>query len=214
MRTITVLVLLTLLVLWPAGNQCRADVDIGLSIGDGGIKGFYLAIGEHYKVPQKQIVVVRERKIPDEELAVVFFLSQRTRVAPEIIIKFRLGGKSWMEISAHFGLTAEIFYVPVKRAPGPPYGKAYGHFKNKKKNQWGTIKLTDVEVVNFVNLRFISEHYGYSPDDVIKMREKGNSFVVINAEVKKNKGQEKKKLGQLATKEKPKDKGKGKGKKK
>ena len=214
MRVVTVLVLLSLFILWPASNQCRADVDIGLSIGDGGIKGFYLAIGEHYKVPQKQIVVIRERKIPDEELAVVFFLAQRAEVAHGVVIKLRLGGKSWMEISAHFGLTAEIFYVPVKRAPGPPYGKAYGHFKNKKKNQWATIRLTDAEVVNFVNLKFISEHYGYSPDDVIKMREKGNSFVAINAEVKKNKGQEKKKSGQLATKEKPKDKGKGKGKKK
>jgi len=214
MRVVTALVLLSFLLFWPAGNQCRADVDIGLSIGDGGIKGFYLAIGEHYKVPEKQIVVVREKKITDEELAVVFFLAQRARVAPDVVIKLHLGGKSWMEISAHFGLTAEIFYVPVKRAPGPPYGKAYGHFKNKKKNQWTTIKLTDTEVVNFVNLKFISEHYGYSPDDVIKMREKGNSFVAINAEVKKNKGQEKKKSGQLATKEKPKDKDKGKGKKK
>ena len=214
MRVVTALVLLSLLLLWPAANQCRADVDIGLSIGDGGIKGFYLAIGEHYKVPQKQIVVVREKKIPDEELAVVFFLAQRAEVAPGVVIKLRLGGKSWMVISAHFGLTAEIFYVPVKRAPGPPYGKAYGHFKNKKKSQWRTIRLTDAEVVNFVNLRFISEHYGYSPDDVIKMREKGNSFVAINAVVKKNKGQEKKQSKQLATKEKPKDKGKGKGKKK
>ena len=185
-----------------------------MTIGDGGIKGFYLAIGEHYKVPEKQIVVVREKKIPDEELAVVFFLAKRASVAPEVVIKLRLGGKSWMEISAHFGLTAEIFYVPVKRTPGPPYGKAYGHFKNKKKNQWGTIKLSDAEIVNFVNLKFISKHYGCSADDVIKMREKGNSFVAINAEVKKNKGQDKKKSKQLATKEKPKDKGKGKGKKK
>ena len=214
MRVVTVLVLLSLFLLWPAANQCRADVDIGLSIGDDGIKGFYLAIGEHYKVPQKQIVVVREKKIPDEELPVVFFLAQRASVAPDIVIKLRLGGKSWMEISAHFGLTAEIFYVPVKRAPGPPYGKAYGHFKKKKKGQWGTIVLTDTEVVNFVNLKFISEHYGYSPDDVIKMREKGNSFIAINAKVKKNKVQEKKQSKQLATKEKPKDKGKGKGKKK
>ena len=214
MRVVTVLVLVSLLLLWPSINQCRADVDIGLSIGDEGIKGFYLAIGEHYKVAEKEIVIVKKKKITDEELPVVFFLAQRAGVAPEVIIKLRLGGKSWMEISTSLGLTAEIFYVPVKHTPGPPYGKAYGHFKNKKNNQWGTIKLTDTEVVNFVNLRFISEHYGYSPDDVIKMREKGNSFVAINAAVKKNKGQEKKRSIQLATKEKPQNKGKGKGKKK
>jgi len=214
MRIVTVFILLSIFMLWPAANQCRADVNIGLSIGDGGIKGFYLAIGEHYKVAQKEIVVVKEKKLPDEELPVVFFLARRAEVAPDVIIKLRLGGKSWMGICAHFGMTAEIFYVPVKQVPGPPYGKAYGHFKNKKRNKWSTIRLTDTEIVNFVNLKFISEHYGYSADDVIKMREKGNSFVAINAEVKKNKRQMKKQSEQYTTQEKPKDKGKGKGKKK
>ncbi len=214
MRAVTALLALSLLLLWPGGQQCRADLDVGLSIGDGGIKGFYLAIGEHYRVPEKQIVVVREKKIPDEELPVLFFLSQRAGVAPDVIIKLRLGGKSWMEISTHFGLTAEIFYVPIKHTPGPPYGKAYGHFKKKKREQWGTIVLTDTEVVDFVNLRFISEHYGWSADDVIKMREKGRSFVAINAEVKENKRQQKKQADQLAAKEKPKDKAKGKSKEK
>ena len=214
MRKITVFVILLAVLLWPAADKCRADIDVGLSIGEDGIKGFYLAIGEHFKVPEKEIVIVREKKIPDEDLPVVYFMARRSEVAPEVIIKLRLGGKSWMEICAHFGMTAEIFYVPVKTAPGPPFGKAYGHFKKKKKNEWKTIQLSDADIVNFVNLRFISEHYGYSPDDVIKMREKGKSFVIINAEVKKNKGQENKQSGQHATKEKPKGKDKGKGKKK
>lgn len=210
MRKITVFVILLSILLWPAADKCRADVDVGLSIGDDGIKSFYLAIGEHYKVPEKEIVIVREKKIPDEDLPVVFFLAQRADVSPDVIIKLRLGGKSWMEISAHFGLTAEIFYVPLKRSPGPPFGKAYGHFKKKKRNKWRTIYLSDADIVNFVNLRFISEHYGYSPDEVIKMREKGKSFIAINAEVKKNKGQAKKQSKQHASKEKTKNKGKGK----
>ena len=213
MRAIAIFVVVSLFVCWPAVNQCRAGVDIGVSIGEDGIKGFYLAIGEHYRVPEKQVIVVRERKVPDEELPVVFFLAQQAGVAPDVIIKLRLGGRTWMEITARFGLTAEIFYVPVKRAPGPPYGKAYGHFKKHKKADWGAIRFTDVEVVNFVNLRFISEHYGYSADEVITMREKGKSFVAINSEVKKNRGKAKKASKKLAAqeeKEEPKSKGKGK----
>ncbi len=195
-------------------TESRADVNIGLSIGDDGIKGFYLAIGEHYKVAEKEVVVVKKRRVPDEELPVVFFLAVQAGVAPKVIIDLRLKGMSWMDVTLHFGLNAEIFYVPVKVNPGPPYGKAYGHFKNKPKKKWNEIRLVDADIVNFVNLKFISERYGYSPDEIIKMRKKGKNFVAINAEVKKNKGPAKKQSKQLASKGKPNNKSKGKGKKK
>ena len=193
----------------------RADVSFGLSVGDDGIKSFYLAVGEHYQVPEKEIVVVKKQNIPNEEMPVVFYLARRAGTTPEAIIKLRLGGQSWMEITAHFGLTAEIYYVPVKEASGPPYGKAYGHFKHRNRNQWQEIKLTDDDVVNFVNLKFISEHYGCSPDEVVKMRENGKNFIDINTEVKKNKNQAKKDT-KVATKEDnpSKNKGQSKGKNK
>ncbi len=212
MRTITVLALLLLLMIWPAASQSLAEVDVGLSISDGGIKGFYLAIGEHYKVAEKQVVVVREKKIPDEELPVVFFLARKAGVSPEAIVKLRARGKTWMDITVHFGLTAEIFYVPLKQVPGPPYGKAYGHFKNKKKSKWGTIRFSDTEIVNFVNLKFISEHYGCPADEIIKMRAKGNSFITINGQVKKNKAKSKKQSAKYTLEKEPKKKNKGKGK--
>lgn len=191
----------------------RADVSFGLSVGEEGIKSFYLAVGEHYRVPEKEIVIVRQKNIPNEEMPVVFFLAKRTGTTPEAIIKLRLGGKSWMEITAHFGLSAEIYYVPVKEVSGPPYGKAYGHFKNRERNQWREIKLTDGDIVNFVNLKFISEHYGCSPDEVVKMRENGKNFIDINTEVKKNKGQAKKEA-RVAAKEDSPSKTKSKGKNK
>lgn len=217
MRHIAMGFVFTLLLVLSISNPCKADVDIGVSIGDDGIKSFYLAIGNHYNVPEKEIIIVRKKNIPDDELPIVYFLARKAGVSPGVIIKLRLGGKSWWEITVHFGLNAGIYYVPVKSNPGPPYGKAYGHFKNKKKNEWHKIVLTDLEIINFVNLRFISEHYGYSADEVIKMREKGKSFVVINTEVKKNKGQAKKQAKYVAEEDdnsKGKNKDKGKGKKK
>ncbi len=205
--------LLTVIALWFMPAACHAGVDVGLSLDQDGLRSFYLAVGEHYRVPEKEVIVVRERNVSDEELPVVFYLTARTGVAPEAIIKMRLGGKSWMDISFHYGLSAEAFYVPVTGDPGPPYGNAYGHFKHRHRNEWGTIKLADVDIINLVNLRFISEHYGCSPDDVIKMRSKGNNFVGINAEVKKNKGQSKKEFVKEDKKsDKGNDKGKGKNK--
>ena len=188
-----------------------ADVSVGVSITDDGVKSFHLAIGDYYHVPEKEIFVVRERHIPDNELPVVFFLAARAKVAPGVIIDLRLKNKSWMEITRHFGLGADVYYVPVKQVSGPPYGKAYGHFKNKNKKDWGTIRLADADIVNFVNLRFVSEHYGYSPDEVIKMRAGGKTFVNINTELKKNKAKKQKDAKSYSQKnKKPQSKGKGK----
>ena len=191
-------------------DNVRADVNIGITADESGIKEFYLAIGDHYKAPEKEVVLVRKRGIPDDDLPVVFFLSKRAGVSPGVIIDLHLGGRSWMDITFHYGLTAEIYYVEVKEVKGPPYGKAYGHFKKKPKKGWKTIKLVDADIVNFVNLRFLSEHYGYSPDEIISMRSKGDSFVNINAKVKKAKGDAKAKMKAKTIAKKQKAKAKGK----
>ena len=164
-----------------------AGVDIGLSLNENGVKEFYLAIGEHYNVPEKEIMIVRKKHIPEEELPVVFLIASKAGAKTQVIINMRLQGKSWMQITRHFGLSASIFYVEIKSKPGPPYGKAWGHFKNNKKTKWKEIRLTDADVVNFVNLKFIANHYGHSPDEVIDMRVKGRNFIEINQTFKQRK---------------------------
>ncbi len=207
MRAMLIPAIICLVMFWPSSDSF-ADVDVGLSIGDDGLKSFYIAIGDHYRAPEKEIIIVRRSKLPEEEMPVVFFLARKADVSPEVIIKMRLLGKSWWEITTHFGLNASIYYVPVKGNPLPPYGKAYGHYKNKKKSQWGKIVLSDVDIINFVNLRFISEHWGYEPEEVIKMRANGRNFVNINSEAKAKKN--KSRAEKYADDEKP---GKGKSKK-
>ena len=123
-----------------------------------------------------------------------------------------------MDITLRYGLGPEIFYVPVTVTPGPPYGHAYGHFKKRSKDKWREIRLSDDDVVNFVNLRFISERNGCSPDKVVRMREKGDNFVSINKSVKANRSQ-RQSLSQSGPSKssddgKGKNKGSGKGKKK
>jgi hypothetical protein len=56
-RILTVAAILAMLI-FPIAQRAAADVQVGLSVGEDGIKGFYLAIGEHYQVPEKEIVVV------------------------------------------------------------------------------------------------------------------------------------------------------------
>lgn len=196
-------------------NADATNIDMGVSISDEGLRGFYLSVGDYYRIPYREVVIIRERGIFYEEVPVVLFIAQRARVEPSVIIDLRLRNKSWMDIIIHFGLSPEIFYVPVRVVPGPPYGKAYGYYKNKPKKEWKKIALDDDDIVNLVNLRFISQHYGYSADNVVRMREKGKSFIDIDHEIReikktKDKRQDRRLSGKKNGNGKNKDKGKGK----
>ena len=192
-----VLICFTLVLLISVGQTgfAESNFSFDLSIGDEGINGFHLAIGEYYRVPQKEVIIIRERGIPDHEIPVVLFIATRAHVAPAAVINLRLHGRKWTDITLHFGLSPEIFYVPVNiEVAGPPYGRALGHFKRVPRKRWKTIVLKDDEVINLVNLRFISEHHGYSPDEVIKRRSNGKDFVAINDEFKRGKQEKKEKI--------------------
>jgi hypothetical protein len=176
----------------------ESKVDLGISISDGKLRSFYLAVSDYYGVSGKAVVATKERyRLRDEELPVVYFLSARARVAPSAIIGLRIKGLSWLDVTFHCGLTPEIFYVPVTvQKIGPPYGKAYGHFKKyRSKKEWKKIVLSDYEVTDLVNLRFISEHYKVKPEAVIKMRSQGKNFLTINEENRKGKAKAKGKSG-------------------
>lgn len=208
-KMITALIFLTFAV--PASAQ---NVSTGMFISDGVLKSFYLAIGDYYRVPESRVVHVKKHyRVPDEELPAVFFLAARAHVDPDVIIDLRIGQRmSWLNITFHFGLTPEIYYVPVERA-GPPYGKAYGYYK-KHGQDYKKVVLADSDVINLVNLRFLSDYHGVAAEVVMDLRSQGQKFVVINEEVGKGKGQHRNDDDGDKGKDKQKGEGKGKGKKK
>lgn len=166
------------------------NVDVGISVSDGRLRDFYFAIGDYYGVPPTQVVEVRERyRCPDEDLPVVYFLAARAHVEPAVIIGLRVRHMSWLDIAFHYHLTPDIFFVPVTvERIGPPYGHAYGYYrKYGLAGDWRRVTLSDREVVDLVNLRFMSEHYRMAPESIMAMRGREGKFVVINDEIKRGK---------------------------
>ncbi|MFH1146485.1 MAG: hypothetical protein V1736_02110 [Pseudomonadota bacterium] len=152
------------------------------------MRGFDLSIGEYYGVPEREVIVVRERGISEEELPVVFFVARRARVSPDVVMDLRLRRMSWMDITLHFGLSPQIYYVPVKI--GPPHGHAYGYYKKHPKHKWKKIVLRDEDIVNQVNLKFISEHHRLAPERVMRYRSEGKNFADIDRDVTHEKRRE------------------------
>ena len=178
MRRIPTVLLTVLAVwLWPHRVSAQTTFSASAHVGD-----FHVAVANYYRVPEREVIVIRERRIPDHEIPVALFIARHAGVTPSRIVDLRLRGDSWWDISVRFGLGAEVFYVPVAVTPGPPYGRAYGYYK-KPRRQWNTIVLTDDDIVNLVELRFLSEYYGVPPERVIEVRGRHGDFVAVHAEV-------------------------------
>ena len=172
---------------------CSADTywNVGVSGGRSGINGFNLSIGEYYGVPEREVVVVHERGIYEEELPVVFYLAQRAHVYPGYIVDLRLRGMSWMDITLYLGLSPDIYYVPVViERYGPYYGPAYGYYRHHPRGGWTRHDLRDRDIVNQVNLRFMSQHHRYAPEKIMRYRSEGRSFHDIDRSIRGG-GQEK-----------------------
>ncbi|MEN6473967.1 MAG: hypothetical protein ABFD81_08140 [Syntrophaceae bacterium] len=182
----TLIAALTLLAL-PGSAAAATDWNVGISGDSQGIEGFHFSIGEYYRVPEREVVVVHKHGIDEEELPVVFFLSQRAHVSPDVIVNMRLKHMSWMDITLHFGLSPEIYYVPVDAAHHPPQGKAYGYYRDHPRNTWKHMRMSDHAIVDQVNLQFLSKHYGYSPEHIIRYRGEGRNFVTIDRDMRREK---------------------------
>lgn len=183
----TIIAIAALLFVVSAATASAQNVSAGVSVTNGHLSGFHVAIGDYYRVSESRVAYVRDHyHIPDEELPVVFFLASRAHVDPQVIVDLRLRHRmSWLDITFRYGLTPEVYYVPVTHV-GPPYGNAYGHYK-KHKNDYKKVILADEDVVNLVNLRFMSEYHGIAAEAVMDRRGRGEKFFVMNDEFRAEK---------------------------
>jgi hypothetical protein len=177
----TPLLALSILAAGPAlGDRVAAQTAVSVSAHIG---NFHVAVANYYHVPEREVIVIRERRIPDDEIPVALFIAHHASVPWGRVVDMRLRGDSWWNISVRLGLGPEVYYVPVAVTPGPPYGRALGHYKKKKRTEWRTIVLTDADIVNLVELRFLSEHYRTPPERIIELRGHHHDFVAIHAEL-------------------------------
>ncbi|MGE5430136.1 MAG: hypothetical protein ACM3QX_03630 [Syntrophomonadaceae bacterium] len=156
-----------------ASAKLDAQINAGISMGRGGLNGFYMTVGNYFRVPQNEVIIVRDRRLPDEEIPVVFFVARRAGASPREVARLRRSGYSWMDITYQYGLGPEIFF------PGrnfhAPRGRAYGYFRNHR-----GYYVSDYDIINAVNSRMISECYHCGENDVVTMRNQGKSYSQIN----------------------------------
>lgn len=153
------------------------DFDIGVSGRDDDVNGFYFSIGDYYHAPREEIYAI-ERRIPRDEVSIAYFLARESRRDINYITNLRLRGKSWWDISLSLGLNPHTLYVvETYNNYGPPYGRAYGYNNNR-------YRLSDREVAELVNVRFLSNYHRISYDEVIERRQRGSNYYRNRDEVR------------------------------
>jgi hypothetical protein len=144
-----------------------AQVEARADFSGDGLRSFYFAVGNYYHVPERQVDLVRDRALPPDEVPVAFFVAQRAGVNPTVVVDLRRRGVSWADIALHFHFGPDIYYF----RDGPPYGKAYGYWKNHPPR--------DAEVIDAVNIHFLSEYHHVTPELVRTERSRRGNYAVV-----------------------------------
>ncbi|HTK82747.1 MAG TPA: hypothetical protein VL633_10680 [Bacteroidota bacterium] len=166
------------------GKAQAQGASFGITIANGQVQGFHMAIGDYYRVPANDITYIQRQGICDEEIPVVLYMSQRSGYSPDDIIQMRRQGVSWGEISDRCGIDQAYYnqdgytqtgYYETGRPSGPPYGKAWGYWKKRPRR----IMVSDACVVSTINANFLANRYHRNSAEVLRLRSSGNSFPVI-----------------------------------
>jgi len=157
--------------------QAGVDIDFGANVRVGDSTDVYFAISSRYFGRDREVVASWGHRYDNpDDLAVALFVSKNSGRSPDFIFALRRQGFSWWEIGMRVGVSAEAWFLPVNGDPGPPYGKAYGHWKKHKSNPKTVIVLADTDARNLVAVRVIHEYYGVPVKVAMQWRASGRDL--------------------------------------
>ena len=159
------------------------DIDFGAAVPVGDDGEVWLAVSSRYWDRDAQDVRRWHGRCGDpDDLAVALFLADRGRVDPGRVFALRERGLGWWEIGVRLGVPADAWFVPVERQPGPPYGKAYGHWRKHGRGGRDGFALADADARNLVAVRLLHEYYGVSVEVAMDWRASGRDLRGLTAE--------------------------------
>lgn len=145
---------------------------------DAATRTYLLRAGCHFGVPAGEVEVLARWSVPPEEIPVALFIAGRAGVSAEVVLSLRRGRTSWGDLASRYGLGGGTFHVPLSgAAPGDRLARAYGEFGSRAPREWDAIRLDDVEIVDLVNLRFLTESLGIPAGRALDARASAGSWV-------------------------------------
>lgn len=156
-----------------------------LSQADNLDKDFDQALCKYFQVTSDEVDGVRASGLETEEIPVCFYIADRCGAKSESIASMRARGDSWSEIVMGRNQGMNIFYKPITGySVSETYYPILSKFDAVPSSDWRKLELSDEDIVNLVNLRFISSQHDYSIYKVMEQRDQGMAFLEINQKIK------------------------------
>jgi hypothetical protein len=164
------LALLVLLLTVPA--QAGFDLSASATVGSSDV--FVHAAASYFDREPSQLERYGKRFGSADDLTVALQLSKSSGGSLADLAAMRERGMGWWDISLRIGADPAVWFVPVTRDPGPPYGKAWGHWKKHGKSTAGW-RMSDDECRDWVAVRFLHESLGVDVNAAMEARRNGGS---------------------------------------
>lgn len=146
--------------------------------GGGAEDAFLRGAAEYFQISEEEAFVLSRWKLDHEEIPVVLFLAGRGGVSPDVVVAQRRNRTPWLDIARSLGVGAGDFYVDAGPQPGR-LTEVMAQFSDRPAAQWNQIRVSDVDAVALVNVRFLSRHFERPPSEVVTAWTRLGSFVQV-----------------------------------
>jgi hypothetical protein len=107
----------------------------------------------------------------ETDLPVILFLARHSGRSVGYIAGLRIEGHSWSVIFGKVGVSMDVLFAGMGRDPGPPYGKAWGHWKKRSRS----LVIADADVVGLVEIQLGHRISGVAVFELAQSSARGTS---------------------------------------
>jgi hypothetical protein len=134
----------------------------------------------HFGVSQDRLVQLINRGVEPSELPVILTISQKTGMRDVNVMTMRQNGLRWTSALKVAKLDARVFYfAPPQKITSSRFVSIFSALESAGADNQQSIELTDEQIVDLANVKFLSEYHEYQTGELINKRDAGASYESI-----------------------------------
>ncbi len=135
--------------------------------------------------------IAMEPHVTADDFMVAAFLCNRSGKSLPAVWELRRSGLPWGQVAVRLGVPWDVIVVEPARDYGPPYGKAWGYWKNhghgKGRPRQEAFALSDQEFIAMARVHTLAQATGRPPDEIISGLQGGRDYHTWCGEVYREK---------------------------
>lgn len=183
MKKLLFTLLFQTIILICSSNPVSAQAGFNIHIGENGVDIKPDEFINYYQAPPERIVWLQREKIPEEQWPLLFELARAGNVTPDRVWEIRRQQSNWNDVLGVINVPPSYFYydVPSSNRLSPPYGKAYGYYRNHPTE---VVRWSDSDLARLASVRFITESTHRPAHEAVVLYKKHPRFILIRPQEK------------------------------